>query len=90
MRKTRAPLRLLTIAGPVSIARTAQEAEASLALLNAKLGTVSGADVGLATTEANVNVLAQALPGTVDSLPAPPRVPWTMSSRAGRKGDHDG
>jgi hypothetical protein len=90
MWKTRAPLRLLTIAGPVSIARTAQEAEASPALLNAKLGTISSADVYLVTTEANVNVLSQALQGTIDYSPAPPRVPWTMSSGAGRKGDHDG
>jgi ABC-type Zn uptake system ZnuABC Zn-binding protein ZnuA len=41
--------------------RVAQEAGAKLALLNAKLGTVSGSDAYLATTEANVTALADAL-----------------------------
>ncbi len=41
--------------------RVAQEAGAKLALLNAKLGTVSGADAYLVTTEANVTALAEAL-----------------------------
>jgi hypothetical protein len=39
----------------------AQEAGAKLALLNATLGTVSGADAYLVTTEANVTALAEAL-----------------------------
>ena len=42
-------------------ARVAQEAGATLALLNAKLGMVSGPDAYLATTEANVTALTQAL-----------------------------
>jgi ABC-type Zn uptake system ZnuABC Zn-binding protein ZnuA len=42
-------------------ARVAQEAGAKLALLNAKLGTVSGPEAYLATTEANVTALTQAL-----------------------------
>jgi len=42
-------------------ARVAAEAGAKLALLNAKLGTVNGPDAYLATTEANVSTLAQAL-----------------------------
>jgi len=42
-------------------ALVAQEAGAKLALLNAKLGTVSGPDAYLATTEANVSALTQAL-----------------------------
>jgi zinc/manganese transport system substrate-binding protein len=42
-------------------ARVAQEAGAKLALLNATLGTVSGADAYLVTTEANVTALAEAL-----------------------------
>jgi ABC-type Zn uptake system ZnuABC Zn-binding protein ZnuA len=42
-------------------ARLAKEAGANLALLNAKLGTVSGPDAYLVTTEANVTALAHAL-----------------------------
>jgi zinc/manganese transport system substrate-binding protein len=42
-------------------ARVAQEAGAKLALLNAKLGTVSGSEAYLVTTEANVTALADAL-----------------------------
>jgi zinc/manganese transport system substrate-binding protein len=42
-------------------ARVAQDAGAKLALLNAKLGTVSGPDAYLVTTEANVTALVQAL-----------------------------
>jgi zinc/manganese transport system substrate-binding protein len=42
-------------------ARVAQEAGANLALLNAKLGTVSGPDAYLVTTEANVMALVQGL-----------------------------
>ena len=41
--------------------RVAQDAGAKLALLNAKLGTVTGPDAYLATTEGNVTALAQAL-----------------------------
>jgi zinc/manganese transport system substrate-binding protein len=42
-------------------ARVAKEAGANLALLNSKLGTVSGPDAYLVTTEANVNALVQGL-----------------------------
>ena len=42
-------------------AKVAQEAGATLALLNAKLGTVSGPEAYLLTTEANVTALIQAL-----------------------------
>jgi ABC-type Zn uptake system ZnuABC Zn-binding protein ZnuA len=42
-------------------ARVAKEAGANLALLNAKLGTTSGPDAYLVTTEANVTALVQAL-----------------------------
>jgi zinc/manganese transport system substrate-binding protein len=42
-------------------AKVAQEAGATLALLNAKLGTVSGPEAYLLTTEANVMALIQAL-----------------------------
>jgi ABC-type Zn uptake system ZnuABC Zn-binding protein ZnuA len=42
-------------------ARVAQEAGAKLALLNAKLGTITGPEAYLVTTEANVTALTQAL-----------------------------
>lgn len=42
-------------------ARVAKEAGANLSLLNAKLGTTSGPDAYLVTTEANVTALVQAL-----------------------------
>ena len=42
-------------------ARVAQDAGAKVALLNAKLGTVTGPDAYIATTEANVIALTQAL-----------------------------
>ena len=42
-------------------ARVAQDAGAKLALLNAKLGTITGPDAYLVTTEANVTALVQAL-----------------------------
>jgi len=42
-------------------AKVAQEAGAKLALLNAKLGTVSGPEAYLLTTEANVTALIEAL-----------------------------
>ena len=42
-------------------ARVAQDAGAKLALLNAKLGTITGPEAYLVTTEANVTALTQAL-----------------------------
>jgi zinc/manganese transport system substrate-binding protein len=42
-------------------ARVAQDGSARLVVLNAKLGQASGADAYLASTEANVNALAEAL-----------------------------
>ncbi len=84
MRKARAPLLLLTIAGPVIIIRTAQEAEANLARLDAKLGTVSGADAYPRHDRGDRELVGSGVEVNLDYSLAPPRVPWTMS--AGRVG----